>query len=198
VPVDSNDQTVISQTSDAAINSPDPSTLLVTGLGYITTLISVLSKLSKLKDAFRIIQDEWNDVLLVIRKELCTELTGQIEPSHSRLEFRRLWISRLTASFPVIVWQKYPLSVGLSQYSSAIGSFDRGRLAVALHYTEFQAIFLTPFSTTRWTPLPILSVLVRWQLQMPKTTYGWHSLSLFHQVVWSHFKGVVGNLSILT
>ena len=36
--------------------------------------------------------------------------------------------------------QKYRLSVGLSQHSSAISSPDRGRLAVALHYTEFQAI----------------------------------------------------------
>jgi len=36
--------------------------------------------------------------------------------------------------------QKYRLSVGLSQHTSAISSPDRGRLAVALHYTEFQAI----------------------------------------------------------
>jgi len=42
----------------------------------------------------------------------------------------------------VIISQKYPLSVGLSQHASAIYKhFDRGRLAVALQYTEFQSIF---------------------------------------------------------
>jgi len=41
-----------------------------------------------------------------------------------------------------VIWQKYPLSVGLSQqHASALSSLI---VAIALRYTEFQAIFFSP------------------------------------------------------
>ena len=49
-----------------------------------------------------------------------------------------MWIDEVLY---VIIWQKYPLSVGLSQHASAISSLI---VAIALHYTEFEAIFSSP------------------------------------------------------